>query len=86
MNDEQIETLCRILQKIVYALEPSGYYDPSMSGLSDIDSAQIREMIKSLKEKKCPTCQSELEQTPDNPHYWMCYKCIKGYTTEELKE
>ena len=33
---------------------------------------------------RCLKCHRELEQTPDDPDYWMCYHCIKGYTTEEL--
>ena len=33
---------------------------------------------------RCLKCHRELEQTPDNPYYWMCYHCIKGYTTLEL--
>ena len=32
----------------------------------------------------CLKCHRKLEQTPDNPEYWMCYHCIKGYTTLEL--
>ena len=34
---------------------------------------------------KCPLCSNELKPTKDNHLYFMCYTCIKGYTTEELK-
>jgi len=33
---------------------------------------------------ECPKCDGELEPTPDNPHYHMCYSCVEGWTTEEL--
>lgn len=34
----------------------------------------------------CPQCNNRLEPTQDNPDYFMCHKCIKGWTREELEE
>ena len=30
-------------------------------------------------------CKSELRKTEEEPEYWMCDKCIKGFNREELK-
>lgn len=34
--------------------------------------------------KFCPKCKNELDQSGSHD-YWMCYVCVKGYTSEELK-
>lgn len=39
--------------------------------------------------KKCPICNNPLENVNKNNEYldyWMCFRCIKGYNNEELKE
>jgi len=49
---------------------------------------RLEELVNKLEkclEWKCPKCKNPLEQTENNEHYWMCYKCIKGYTTRELE-
>ena len=38
------------------------------------------------EKKKCPKCCGPLTITNNVPDYWMCYRCIKGYTNEELKK
>ena len=38
-----------------------------------------------VPEHSCPTCKGALKQVNKNPDYWMCYSCIKGYTTYELE-
>ena len=37
------------------------------------------------KKFDCPICKSELRKTEEEPEYWMCDKCIKGFNREELK-
>jgi len=42
------------------------------------------EFVEYYAMKKCPKCQSELKRVHHLPDYYMCFKCIKGYTNEEL--
>lgn len=50
---------------------------------------RLEELVKKLEkclEWLCPKCKRPLRKTPDNENYWMCHKCVKGWTTEELEE
>ena len=38
-----------------------------------------------MKTVFCPKCNNDLEPTKNNKNYFMCYRCIKGWTFEELK-
>jgi len=63
--------------------------DLVIDGYSEIVAkAMIRVVDKhpELFKIECPICQSELHTTDNNPDYWMCNKCVKGFNTEELKE
>ena len=42
--------------------------------------------LKEQWNKKCPKCGDQLTKVRDTPEYWMCYRCIKGYTNKELDE
>lgn len=33
----------------------------------------------------CPKCKDELFRVHLNPEYWLCSRCIKGYTREEIE-
>jgi len=35
---------------------------------------------------ECPVCKSELRKTENEPDYWMCDKCIKGFNIEEIEK
>ena len=37
------------------------------------------------KKYGCPVCHKELRKTENEPEYWLCDKCIKGFNREELK-
>ena len=47
---------------------------------------QTMEKNPQLFKIECPICKSELRKTENEPDYWMCDKCIKGFNIEELEK
>jgi len=61
-----------------------GYDSDIIKGLS-IDTMIIDEISPpETKGYACHKCGTVLEPTEHNPNYLMCYKCIEGYSIEEL--